>query len=722
MNHQARPDPALQLPGWSTPAEARRQLELEIDRFIESVAEATAEPHAALALRVTAGLGKTATALRVIAMHGQSLLARGHVLIYVPTLELAERAHRDFRDLAPELPSRVIRGRDAPRPDAPESKMCARASIAKAVAGFVPSVTRALCRTQNQEGNLVSSPCATGCPYLEQNDIIGPHIVFLSHAYLSAFPPIDRAFDVALRVIDEKVWPTLIRTSHLSVGDFMRAPSRSFPEGLHGVLSSARAVIIDGLQRNLPLHTHLRDHGIGAEQLQGLADAERQSRSYLEIGPGQSDQAVDYGLGTFDRKSFISSRRRESVFGRLAEKETGHCVGLGLFEKVADGGVQQVIESALIQDIERDAPLLLLDADADCGITERVVPGAEFISIKSPPVADIVQVSDVTLSNSWLLDVEFGRKRRAGVLAILEREIDRAAGDGVLVVATKPVLKALHTDLGQFVSDADEETLKQPLLGAVPRWFGPRTQGVNDYERYAGIVVIGRVQPGVTDVEGSVRAVCARDELPIQVHLSGPLPSATAKILMADGTEREVVTHAHPDIRVQAIIAQTRECGTLQAIARLRLVCPNRPKRVAILSNLPLPDFPITRLSTFAALERGLEHEPDWRGYLRLEKAFTATAGRPVRGTRLSAAGLVADLPLDFETEFSAERFRRGRTTPRLLSLCRRIAEDNDWPITPLLLRGPSGGQAVPAVTFEDQGRALPVAEALWPDFTPRLA
>lgn len=64
-----------------------------------------------------------------------------------------------------------------------------------------------------------------------------------------------------------------------------------------------------------------------------------------------------------------------------------------------------------------------MDADADRDITERLAPGAEFVTIQSPPVADIVQVSDLTLSNSWLLHPEEGAKRRASVLAILEREV-----------------------------------------------------------------------------------------------------------------------------------------------------------------------------------------------------------------------------------------------------------------------------------------------------------
>ncbi|WP_166434081.1 DEAD/DEAH box helicase family protein [Roseovarius spongiae] len=722
MKHEEQIKAAALLPRWSTPAEARAQLDEEIDRLVKAAAEATAQPDAALALRVTAGLGKTATALRVIARYGDALLTRGHVLIYVPTLDLAERAHADFRALAPRLPARVLRGRDALRPDNHDEKMCARADIARKISGLVPSVTQALCRGLDPNGEFVQSPCAKGCPYLAQKDVTGPHVVFLSHAYLALDPPVDHDYPVVLRVIDEKVWPTLTRTSHLAIDDLMRAPLEPFPESLHDSLSRAKAAIVDGLQRDLPLHDHLRNSGIDTGQLQRLSQAEGQARCHLDISPWQSPETVNFCVETFDRKSFIASRQRQRILERLAEKEAGHCVGVKLLDLTMVGGSKYVIQSASIDEIERDAPLLLLDADADPDITDRIAPSAAFVSIQSPPIADIVQVSDLTLSNSWLLHPIKGAERRAAVLTILKREVDRAAGGGVLVVATKSILTALHGDVGNTVADTDEETLRQPLLGAAPRWFGPRTQGVNDFAEYAAVVVIGRLQPAISDIEASARAVFAQDDLPIEVHASGPLPAADAQIFTADGSLREAPLRMHPDPRAQAILAQSRECATLQAIARLRLASPTRNKRVVILSNLPLPNFPITRLSTFAAFERDLEHEPDWQGFVRIEKALRATMERPVRGTRLTASGLAADLPRDFQSEASAKRFRRGRPTSDLVSLCQRVAAVNGWQITPLLLRRSAGGKPVPAIILDDLGAPLSMAESLWPDLTPEFA
>ena len=694
-----------------------------IDGFIEAATCRQRDSDAdcpALALKVTAGLGKTSTALRKIARHAEPLLARGHVLVYMPTLELAERALTEFRQLAPAVPSRVLRGREALRPDHLTEKMCKRSDLVKTISGFVPSVTQALCRSNDPDGNLVQSHCAGGCPYLGQRDIKGAHVTFLSHAYLTVRPPVDDDMKVALRVIDEKVWPILANISCLPIGEFLRPPSEAYPAKLRSSLSIAQAAIIDGLHRGLPLHSHVRDMGITDSQLEGLPEAESGCRESLDIRPWQSEHTIRFRVDTFDRKAFIASRRRQKVFERLSEKPVGHCCGLAIVETPAAPDAQLAIEFSSMEKIPRDAPVLLLDADADPDITERIAPGAEFLEIQSPPVADIVQVSDLTLSNSWLLHPDHGSTRRAGVLTILRREVEAAAGGGVLIVATKSVLRALHADLGMSDTSTDD-ALRQPLLGAVPRWFGPRTQGVNDFENYAAIVVVGRLQPRAADVEAAARAVFAADELPILAHCQGPLPKCDTHTLMADGTEVTSTVNTHPDPRVHAVMAQIRECGSLQAIARLRLVTPQGAKRVVILSNVPLPKLPITRLATFEALERGLEHEPDVRGFLRLETALRATGDLPVRGSRLSALGLATDLPRDFRSDDVARNFRRGRTTNHLMDLCARVAKANGWPLTPLALRRPEGGKAVPAIIIAPRQAALAQAESFWPGFAPNF-
>lgn len=727
MKHEPTPLAAAQIPLWHTPADARSLLDAQIGAFVAAAAryDVDSETDApAMAMKVTAGLGKTATTLRMIARHADALLARGHVLIYVPTLDLAERAWGDFRRLAPRVPSRVVRGRAALRPDDPKKKkqMCEKAELAHKISGFVPSVTQALCRAEDPDGNFVLSDCAAGGPYLAQKDVPGARVVFLSHAYLLVNPPIDRDVRIALRVVDEKAWPTLARTAHVSIDDVMQVPPPLYPADLRDDLARAKGAIIDGLQRNIALHDHMKASGPSQDALERLAAAEGKSQSRLEIGPWQSAETVSYKLTTFDAKSFIASRGRQSILSRAAEKDAGHCNSLFIAKRPVGAATPQFIEMSFLEQLPRDAPVLLLDADADPDITERLAPGAVFRMIESPPVADIVQASDLTLSTTWLLDKEHGAARRAGILQIIKREVARADGGGVLVVATKKVLWQLHADTGHHFSEANDKAMQQDLLGAVPRWFGPRMQGLNDFEGFATVIIVGRLQPPVADVEAATRGVFGKDEMPVHTHSQGALPAVDTQILMSDGTLCEAVTRAHPDPRAQTIMAQTRECGTLQAIARLRLVAPDRAKRVVILSNLPLPGFPVTRLVPFEAIRRGLENEVDLPGYLRLEAALRATMGRTVLGTRLSAAGLASDLPLDFCSESAGRSFRRGRPTAALILLCQRIAAANGWPISILRLRKSTGGIPMPAIVLAPPPLALALAGQLWPGSDPVLA
>jgi len=473
--------------------------------------------------------------------------------------------------------------------------------------------------------------------------------------------------------------------------------------------------VVDGLQRDLPLYEHLRRDGLTSDSINRLADIEGKSRKHLDLSPGQDMAAKKFRVATFDSRAFLASRRRQRIFLLLSEKDIGRCNILRLAETTVDGASRQSIEIFTTEDVPRDAPMLLLDADADREITEWVVPGVEVIAIESPPDADIVQIKDLTLSNTWLLDEEKGAGRRAAVLGILKREVSKADGRGVLLVATKAVLGALQTDVTGHAPEDDCE-LRQLLLGAVPRWFGPRTQGVNDFEDFATIVVVGRLQPHISDAEASARAIFGKDLLPIVSHDGGPLPSLKSFHLMSDGSDPPAKCHTHPDTRVHAVIAQTRECGTLQAIARLRLVAPVRSKRVVILSSLPLPGFPVTRLVAFNQLARGLEHEPDPAGFIRMEAALRALRRRPVCGTRLSAGGLAADLPRDFKTDEVAKRFRRGRPTDHLVALCGRVSKRNGWPLTLLALRKPGGGHSIPAVVLSSPEHALKQAKRLWPD------
>jgi hypothetical protein len=689
------------VPAWRTADEGRRELASLVAAFVAAAADRHDDnPPDTLALRVTAGAGKTAAVLRAVGDNAAELLGRGNVLIYLPTLDLAERADSDFRKIAPGVPSIVVRGRRALRPDAPDVHMCQRQDLVRKVAGIMPSVTEALCRRMGPDGTFQQAPCAAGCRYLAQREFIGGRVVFLTHAYLPAHPPIDPDVPTVLRVIDEKVWSSVARTSRIMLEDFMRPFSATFPCHLRAEHVRARSAVVEALQSNKPVLKYLRDAGIDQDLLSKLADAEKESREIPDIRPTHSEDLIHAKIDLFDLARYRASVTREMVFATLAAAEGESCNRVSFHEEVRGGAARQVIKVHKLTPLPRDAPLLLLDADADPDITKALAHGASFNSIDIKPEAEVVQVEDRTLSNSWLLDPTRGLRRRQQVLSLIEREVARLGGQGVLVVASKAVLAALHRDIGSPLAEDDDAALMMPICGAQPRWFGPRMQGVNDFENFGTVVIVGRLQPTSQDVEDLTRCLFGDD--PAELVGLGPeaLPEFSTVRYLARGDIKDAKFRSHPDPRASVVLRQLREYQSLQAIARLRLVAPKAQKRVVILSSLPLPDFPVTHLVPFEVACRGLEAEPDPQGYMRLERALCATMGLSVQGTRVSAAGLSEDLPLDFNSLDAAKHFLRGRTTQDVIALVARIAKNNGWPLTPLKLRSAAGGKRAMAESW----------------------
>ncbi|MFT7135269.1 MAG: hypothetical protein ACI80I_001264 [Akkermansiaceae bacterium] len=246
-------------------------------------------------------------------------------------------------------------------------------------------------------------------------------------------------------------------------------------------------------------------------------------------------------------------------------------------------------------------------------------------------------------------------------------------------------------------------------------------QGVNDFEDYKTIIIVGRLQPPPIEIEAKARCLFGDNDQPFETSAGGGLLAGQSNILMQNGERIPASKQTHSDSRVQALLEQTRELGSLQAIARLRLVAPQIPKRVVVLGSTPLPRFPVSTLTSFATVTAGLDNEADPAGYKRMEDALLTHGRRPVRGVRVSAAGLFSDLPRDFDSLSAAKGFRRGRDTPALCALIQRISAANGWVVTILELTADNGGCRLPACVFGPPSQAVQLARSLWPDLTAQI-
>ena len=461
----------------------------------------------ALAAAVTPGLGKTGTTLRLLAEFAPAFLSEGHVAVYVPTLDLADRAYADFVCLAPDVPARVLRGRDAGHP-LTGVRMCERPEIARRIAPVVPSITGAIC--ERARGR--RAPCAVACPYLEQRPDTHS-VLFLAHSYLTAKPPVGGP--VVLQIVDEKVWPALIGVREVTVEDWLLPPAAGLDSGLEQHYRQARYRAVEALQtRECPIAA-LRSAGLTAAVLGALAAHEFETAPSLDLRPDMPRETTRQAVEKFDFNLWALRTGRGQILRYLARAlDTAASARLTLATRHGSDARRQVLRLHKLHKLDPDIPTLFLDADADPAILEQIRPGTRHVRVTVAPKATVVQAVDRTLSNAWLLDKSRGKDRMDSVLRIVRREVEGASPGRVLLVATKDVLHALHVQ-ATGIAPRSPEDLLEPLLGAHPRWFGPRLQGVNDYEDFDTVLLVGRLQPPVEEVERCARCVFGDADSPL---------------------------------------------------------------------------------------------------------------------------------------------------------------------------------------------------------------
>lgn len=721
---------------WLDPDDARGQLKSHIQLFLRDAAEwhktdrKKAPP--VHGMKVSAGLGKTSSTLERIAEQGAEILKHGHIFFYVPTLDLAKQAAKDFAELSSGLPQMVLRGRSATNPST-GAPMCSRADLADAIVGNVSSVTQALCRKAVSETETVYARCTMGCAYLEQTKTADHRVVFLAHAYLRLRVPLEG--EIALRIIDEKFWGPLVHTETLYRDHWLtpqyRTPSTDEELGKDQALwelsCKVRHAVSLSLETGEPIHSKLRDLKVNKRKLQELANYEAKQVPDLYLRPDWKDDTVQKKRESFDTGMADRARIQAKIFRLLAataDQETTERLSLARFSQHNPDRV--TFKAHFMDDLPQTSPWLLLDADLDSTITRQFFPNAEIVTLHARPTADIVQVRDLTLSDTWLTYHEKAEHHQDLVLSIIKREVtlaDSSDNGRVLVVGTRKVLKALFERAGDSygIPSKDDPLIPSQLHGADVRWYGAKMLGINHYKEHATVILVGRMQLNVDALEDQLKAMFGDSGKPLVLTEENKLveegagPTARSESRERGSTRRLQV---HPDARGTALLRQNREAASEQAIARLRLVFPNRAKKVVILSNVPLPNLPVDTYVDLEAFAAGRFGHQATSGYGRLASAVVAEDGRPrSKGLRTSPQGLLLDAPHEFPTIHSAKgvttKLPKGGVTEALIL----IASDRNWDSSVVVLTSKTGGKPFNAVVFSPPDQAIDVASELWPGF-----
>ncbi len=582
-----------------------------------------------LAIAASPGAGKSVRTREFIASGGFARLS-GNIAFYTPTLQLADEAAQHFRTLG--VAAFVWRGRSAPRPDDGNFRMCERHKLAEAAGRKGLSVFDALCCRRRGSDRYGACPHFDDCAYL--NQLAGmPEsgaVVIKTHAMLVHDLQDDETAP-GLRVIDESPLSALIEISEHR------------PDFIRETLKAKAPQVTEELVRFLSTEVPVSSLTASPHELRHLAEELRRLR-LAHTSPGSSVDTLERQIRAApdQRQNRHAARILEIIADCMeAGKDRPERLAVRPRDPASDHPTFILTDRTELKD---DIPTLLLDADADPLILSQFFNPGPVERVLLRPRAEIIQAVDHLHSRTML-------KRdavRARLRGIIEAEVFRdklAGGRGVLVVTNKPIVDLFRLDAGLAQAS---KTNGQQIFGAEWIWFGPSSRGLNNWKDFGTVIVIGREEPSLGGLETQARAVFGDGEVPLNL-LDGTqdarLPESLTPFLMADGSGNAAMVTRHVDPRCDALLQQMRETGMRQAFERLRLSRADRPKRMLLLTRVPVPDLPVDRLCTLSELEPP-------RFIRALMEATNAS-----RALRLTAKGLHEDAPHTFQTVKAAERW-----------------------------------------------------------------
>ena len=621
--------------------------------------------------------------------------------------------------------------------------LCHRIEELAGLGEMVPSFQQAACRRLSDDGRMVFAKCYASCRYQAQFDHQEPRVIFTSHAYLRWQLPVQG--DVSLRIIDEAFWSTLQHSQRLLLDAWLTAPRpKTVTEQWQGHWDTAHAgrvgaakrlrdakgplvydygsiarigeagsIVADALREGRSPIVALEDAGIDETLVERFADWEIRDLPEAPVRLEQNSAMQAEIIRSFNTAERKAALARHRVWRLIADDfeygETGRLSWRALGPCQVTGQPLHAIGLHVRHDLPLDAPILMIDADFSPLIVGAYAPTTRFVRVDAEQTAEVVQVSDRTMSTTWFLDPEKGRGRRDLVRAIIADEVAVSSGP-VLLVATKKVLRALHKDIDPDGDYASDDAIRSTILGTQPAWFGPSMRGINRYRDWPRMIVLGRLEPPMNEVETVARAIFG--VVPPVFDGNRQRSVLSAAYTMVDGSERLTEISGLPYPEGNAVLMQMREVLTNQAIARLRLVAPDGPKDILILCKIPVPDLPASTL---------LKWEDIASPRLRAAMAVAPSVADGTRRLRLSAQGLHEDAPSLFGTLDAAKSWRRGKSTDALFDAAVRIAAGFGCCASLVEVRGANGGRPTPAVVVT-QREAIIAVPASTAGETSRIA
>ncbi|WP_210093711.1 hypothetical protein [Ruegeria sp. HKCCSP346] len=570
------------------------------------------------------GIGKTAFLVGRSDNPGFLHSTHGLVsLMLLPSHEKAEAALADYLEYAPSgsPPAVVLRGRNRPDPATNDSSttMCRANVTAQQLSEHGVPVRSTLCK---------KCPFQTDCGYLRQEADIKHHlkgkvglVIFAPHefAYLplpgEAKPdlvvfderPRDFAVEevhVSLRELEEAIIPPLRGLARSreyrdeEVGESLFVQERAIQPIKRALLGAA------GASAGLSLMM-LRSSGVTREILdQAIADLETlKPNNILRIlgktfgGRTAEASHTDLSLLTAQLKSSVVSpvHRLRFLFECLRQEiEREHEMAVSVFKRVPnpnnrvwEPGISAVRVKELKHGLE--VPFLYLDGTADPDMA-RIAFGADLDCHRYPVErhAEITQVLGCNFAKRRLCDETQGRQKLTPkILSENQRlkswlEEVTSRYPNAAVFGNRSVIKSLA------ISDPE----RAGHFGAL--------RGQNRWEHHESVIIIGREQPPLDDLEATARAYAAAagDDFSPGDYVTATRGIRTKKNVHS--TEVKV----HGDPWGDRVLRQIREAEIEQAMDRARLIHNPKPKQVILLSPVVV-DATVDRIEPWRTFKKG---------------------------------------------------------------------------------------------------------------------
>jgi len=549
------------------------------------------------------GTGKSTDAQRAVANIADPSI---NVALFVPSHKRAWEAAGEYNALRKpgSLPAIVVLGRGAPDPQSPDGeRMCPRADVIEPAAAAGANVLRNICGR---------CPQHDGCGYMRQMRELdeqrerGGALYILSHAY-AVLPPPPTMAHPDLVIVDESILPTMAGVVVFSPD---RLTSQTLPlralniaPGFENTMQLVRAAVVKAPGREL---AELRERGVTLDEIRRAKRAlDEAAQERLEIDGRLDDATIRQRVLEYEgsEAGLVALLLRQIAREWNTGRDGLNSVSFAKHARVslADGKTERqgrvYVGYLKTFRLGTKRPLLALDGTANLELNRRIF-GRRLreVRIAVERNAEVIQVRGKAFGTSTITGCMPNGDPREGAPAAraarLRAELAEVAAG--CPDASKLVVTTLRAEESVTAALAD-------VPGVAIAHFND-LRGVNTYkDRRAGLI-IGREEPKAAKIEHMAGAYAATDPEPLK--RTGHYVDATRGRRMRDGTGEAETVKVHPDPRCQAVLEQIREAELAQAVDRLRLIFNAEPKRVYLLTSIPV-DVTVDRSARWAELARG---------------------------------------------------------------------------------------------------------------------